>query len=42
MRDGNHRHEAMRRKGWPTCWVIVWYNSAEEYDQDQVIRGHLG
>lgn len=22
--DGNHRHEAMRRKRWPTCWVLLW------------------
>lgn len=22
--DGNHRHEAMRRKGWQTGWVLLW------------------
>ncbi len=22
--DGNHRHEAMRRKGWHTGWVFLW------------------
>ena len=34
VRDGNHRHEAIRRRGWPTCWVVVWYNSAADYDAD--------
>jgi len=31
IRDGNHRHEAMRRKGWPKCWVIIWHNSEEDF-----------
>lgn len=31
VRDGNHRHGAMARKGWSTAWVIIWYNSEEEY-----------
>lgn len=22
--DGNHRHEAMRRKGWRTGWALLW------------------
>jgi hypothetical protein len=34
IRDGNHRYEAMRRKGWTSCWVILWYNSQQEYEQD--------
>ena len=38
VRDGNHRHEAIRRKGWLTCWVIVWYNSAADYEQDRARR----
>ena len=38
VRDGNHRHEAIRRKGWLTCWVIVWYNSAADYEQDRAWR----
>lgn len=29
--DGNHRHEAIRRKGWTHCHVIIWYNSLEEW-----------
>jgi len=24
--DGNHRHEAIRRKGWSRCWVLIWYD----------------
>jgi hypothetical protein len=34
VRDGNHRHEAMRRTGWRTCWVVMWYNSEAEFLQD--------
>lgn len=28
IRDGNHRHEALRRKGWRTCWAVIWYDDA--------------
>ena len=31
--DGNHRHEAMRRKGWYTGWVLIWC------DRDEKFRG---
>ncbi|MBZ0301465.1 MAG: chromosome partitioning protein ParB [Anaerolineae bacterium] len=31
IRDGNHRYEAMRRKGWDCCWVIIWYNTRRDY-----------
>jgi len=31
IRDGDHRHEAMRRKGWSKCWVIIWHNSEEDW-----------
>jgi hypothetical protein len=31
IRDGNHRHEAMRRKGRLKCWVIIWHNSEEDF-----------
>jgi hypothetical protein len=34
VRDGNHRHEAMRLLGWPEAWVVIWYNSLEEFQQD--------
>ncbi|MGB1289278.1 MAG: chromosome partitioning protein ParB [Aggregatilineales bacterium] len=26
LRDGNHRHEAMRRNGWTHCYTFIWYN----------------
>ena len=32
VRDGNHRHEAMRRKGWLKCWVVIWHNSLEDFE----------
>ena len=32
VRDGNHRHEAMRRKGWRACWVVIWHNSLAEFE----------
>lgn len=31
VRDGNHRHEAMRRRGWQSCWILVWYNNQHDY-----------
>jgi hypothetical protein len=33
LRDGNTRYGAMRLLGWPTCWVIIWYNSESDYQQ---------
>lgn len=33
IRDGNHRHEAMRRRGWRTGWVVIWHNSWEEWQE---------
>lgn len=33
IRDGNHRHQAMRLKSWQTCWIVLWFNSSEEYDE---------
>jgi hypothetical protein len=29
--DGNHRHEAIRRKGWKTAWVIIWCDRDEKF-----------
>lgn len=34
IHDGNHRYEAMGRKRWPTAWVVIWYNSAADYEAD--------
>jgi hypothetical protein len=27
--DGAHRHEAMRRLGWHSCWIVLWYETEE-------------
>jgi hypothetical protein len=34
IRNGNLEYEAMRRKGWTTAWVIIWYNSEADYERD--------
>jgi hypothetical protein len=31
VRDGNHRHEALRRYGADRCWVLIWYNSEKDW-----------
>lgn len=31
IRDGNHRHAAMRSRGWSGAWAVVWQNSAEDF-----------
>jgi hypothetical protein len=31
VRDGNTRHGAMSLRGWSACWVLIWYNSEEDY-----------
>jgi hypothetical protein len=33
LADGNHRHEAMRRKQWHTGWALIWC------DRDECFRG---
>jgi hypothetical protein len=33
VRDGSHWLEAMRRLGWPDCWVIIWYNREADHDR---------
>jgi len=35
LRDGNHRHEALKRKGWETCWVLIWFNQESDLTQYQ-------
>lgn len=32
VRDGNTRHGAMDLLSWPKCWVIIWYNSENDYE----------
>lgn len=29
--DGNTRYAVMQRRGWQACWVVIWYNSEEDY-----------
>jgi len=31
--DGNHRHEALRRAGFSSCWAVAWLNSESEFNQ---------
>jgi hypothetical protein len=33
VRDGNHRLGAYERLGWPSTWVLIWFNTEEEYKQ---------
>ena len=35
IRDGNHRHEALRRQGRLRCWVLIWYDSLEDFRADK-------
>ncbi len=28
IRDGNHRHEALRRLGYESCYVLLWYDDS--------------
>jgi hypothetical protein len=37
--DGNHRHEALRRRGEESAWAIIWCNTEE---QQRSIRGTDG
>jgi len=37
LRDGNHRHEAMRRSGWRTAWVVIWHNSPADFLAGQAL-----
>lgn len=31
IRDGNHRHEALRRLGYESCYVLLWYDDSEAW-----------
>jgi hypothetical protein len=33
VRDGSHRYAAMTVAQWDACWVIVWCNNANDYEQ---------
>ena len=30
--DGNHRYEAFARRGFATCWIVVWYPNQTEFE----------
>lgn len=42
VRDGSHRHEAMRRKGWLKAWVLIWHNSWSDFEASQKRWGPMG
>ena len=31
IRDGSKRHRSMELRGWKSCWVLIWYNTEEDY-----------
>ena len=35
INDGNHRHEAFARRGFQSCWIIVWYPSVDEFEHHE-------
>ena len=37
VRDGNTRHGAMERLGWPKCWVIFWYTAESDYNRHKIL-----
>jgi len=41
IRDGNHRYEAIVRKGWTSCWVIIWYDSLADKNYDSSTNNFL-
>jgi len=36
IRDGNHRLGAYERLGWPSAWILIWYNSEAQYNQGKL------
>jgi hypothetical protein len=35
--DGNHRHEALRRRGYAHGWALIWSNSEPEHQSAQAV-----
>ena len=31
LHDGNHRHEAMRRRGAESIWALIWCNTESDF-----------
>jgi hypothetical protein len=42
IRDGNHRHEALRRCGADRCWVLIWYNSENDWREHTIANEEVG
>ena len=40
IRDGNHRYDALIREKIKKYWVIIWYNSMEDFLRDSSPHGH--
>ncbi len=41
LRDGNHRSEAARKKGWQSLWAIIWFDSEEDWKTNNVQHIHI-
>ena len=31
LADGSHRHEALLRRGFVSCWAVGWFNSEKDF-----------
>ena len=40
--DGNHRHEAFARRGFATCWIVIWYPNQMEFEHHAARRFGVG
>ena len=40
LADGSHRHEALRGRGFKSCWALAWVNSEEEFAQEAARLPH--
>jgi hypothetical protein len=38
IRDGNHRHEALRRLGFAHCYAFIWYDDRETYTKNSYLQ----
>jgi hypothetical protein len=39
LHDGNHRHEAMRRRGAEKVWAFIWCNTESDYTAARATYG---
>jgi hypothetical protein len=35
--DGNHRYAAFQRRGFSTCWIVLWYPNASEFTHHEAL-----